>query len=64
MSILLHGLVVSANSSPQQAQNLAYGLVIGLLHNGQASSMGMPSLMQYRSSELAGTARKHRTHKR
>jgi hypothetical protein len=35
-----------ANSRPQVAQKQVYGLVIAVLHNGQPSSIQVPSLMQ------------------
>jgi hypothetical protein len=53
-----------ANSRPQVAQKHVYGLVMAVLHNGQASSNQVPSLMQYRSLDVAGTARVQHGHSR
>lgn len=49
-----------ANSKPQLEQNFVYGEVIGFWQIGQRSSIHVPSLMQYRSLDLAGTARVQR----
>jgi hypothetical protein len=49
-----------ANSNPQLEQNFVYGDVIGFWQIGQRSSIFVPSLMQYRSLDLAGTARVQR----